>query len=422
MRTLLSWRMLKLVRQPALLFWGFLIVPLLSVLLKFAMAASSMFAWASRCRRMSTSSCRPRKSLSVSGNSLGQLLYALGIASVFHLDYRYSTWRLMVPRHARSELYLAKLLLCLGWLGIGLGIVMFGDMALNLLLVLIKGQGGDGVTFSVSSFSILLASSGIAFLELLVLAAMVAGIVILFRSMIAAVLSAFLLAIGSTLLQLYSRIGCRAPSVAGVMPPRRLRDGVLGGGDPASAWLGLAVLPRVVRTSDGARPCHLFPDSNWPSNRWPVAAQTAESRPDGRAALRRLGRDTSSQASTTRNALARSSASFWTASWTFSKARTSIWRTRSRLMSNSAESSSSVTGSSASDGLRRYGVRGRSTPTWRASACCGRVSSSSCSINTPFLAVVVVHEPILPLTAFAFGGAQRGVQTRRRRRGGGSSR
>lgn len=241
MRTLLSGEMLKLVRQPALLFWGFLIVPLLSVLLKFAMAGLVYVRMGQHMPTDVDLFLSAAKSLSVSGNSLGQLLYALGIASVFHLDYRYSTWRLMVPRHARSELYLAKLLLCLGWLGIGLGIVMFGDMALNLLLVLIKGQGGDGVTFSVSSFSILMASSGIAFLELLVLAAMVAGIVILFRSMIAAVLSAFLLAIGSTLLQLY--LGSDAerlplPSYAA----QALRDGVLSGGDPASAWLGLAVL------------------------------------------------------------------------------------------------------------------------------------------------------------------------------------
>jgi hypothetical protein len=233
--------MLKLVRQPAILFWGFLVVPLLSVLLKFAMAGLVYVRLGQQVPTDVDLFLSAAKSLSVSGNSLGQLLYALGIASVFYLDYRYSTWRLMVPRHARRDLYLAKLFLCLGWLGLGLGIVILGDMALNLLFVLIKGQGGGGVTFSVVSFFSLLAASGTAFLELLVLTALVAGIVILFRSMIAAVLSTFLLAIGSTLLQLY--LGSDAdrlplPSYAA----QALRDGLLAGGDPASAWLGLAVL------------------------------------------------------------------------------------------------------------------------------------------------------------------------------------
>lgn len=241
MKTLLSAEILKLVRQPAILFWGFLVVPLVSVLLKVGIEGFLFLRMGRQASAEVDLFLSAAKSLSVSGNSLGHLLFALGTASVFFLEYRYATWRLLVPRHSRTELYAAKLIVCLAGLALGLVIVALGDMALNLLLSLLSGQGGGGLLFSAGSFSLLMAAGGIAFLELAVLAALVAVIVIVFRSMIAAVLSAFLLAIGSTLLQLY--LGTDAerlplPSYAA----QALRDGVLAGGDPASAGLGFAVL------------------------------------------------------------------------------------------------------------------------------------------------------------------------------------
>jgi ABC-2 type transport system permease protein len=78
-------------------------------------------------------------------------------------------------------------------------------------------------------------------MELGVLAALVAALVTFFRSMIAAVIPAFLLAIGSTLLQLYLGADAdRLPLPA--YAAQSLRDWLLSGGAPMAALLGLAVL------------------------------------------------------------------------------------------------------------------------------------------------------------------------------------
>lgn len=241
MRPVFAAEMLKLVRQPAILFWGFLAVPLAALVVKLILAgfiylrmgrqAGDVYIFLSAAR-----------SLSLSGNSLGHLLFAMGIASVFFLEYRYATWRLIVPRHPRSHLFGAKLLVCLVWLAIGLLVAAAGDVVLNVLFAILQGQGINVVGPSLVT---LMAAFGVALLELAVLAAFVAMLVVLFRSLIAGVIPAFLLAIGSTLLQLY--LGADAdrlplPSYAA----QALRDGLLGQGPSAPAFLGLAVLTAWV--------------------------------------------------------------------------------------------------------------------------------------------------------------------------------
>jgi hypothetical protein len=237
MRSLLSGEMLKLIRQPGSLFFGFLAVPLVALLVKLVLAG---FIYLRMGRQsgdvdLLLSSAR---ALSLSGNSLGHLLFAMGIATVFFVEYRYATWRLLVPRHARPDLFAAKLLVSLMGLAVALLVTVGGDMVLTLLFALLQGQG---IEISVSSLLKLAAAFGIASLELAVLVALVAVLVVSFRSMIAAVIPAFLLAIGSTLLQIY--LGADAerlplPSYAA----QALRDWLLAGGAPMAALFGMAVL------------------------------------------------------------------------------------------------------------------------------------------------------------------------------------
>ncbi|EKF60294.1 hypothetical protein QWE_09366 [Agrobacterium albertimagni AOL15] len=237
MNPLLPAEMLKLVRQPGTLFWGFLAVPIAALLVKLVITG---FVYLRLGRQSGDVDVllSAAKSLSLSGNSLGHLLFALGIATVFFLEYRYSTWRLLVPRHARVQLFGAKLLICLAWLAVALLLAAAGDMVLTVLFGLLQGQGFD---VTASSLVTLSAAFGIAFLELAVLASLAALLVVAFRSMIAAVIPTFLLAIGSSLLQLY--LGSDAdrlplPSYAA----QALRDWLLAGGAPLAALLGFAVL------------------------------------------------------------------------------------------------------------------------------------------------------------------------------------
>jgi Flp pilus assembly pilin Flp len=238
MRPIFSGEMLKLVRQLGTLFWGFLAVPLIATLVKLIISGFFYLRVGHQPGGDADLFISAARSVSVSGNSLGHLLYALGIASVFFLEYRYSTWRLLVPRHSRSQLFIAKLLVCLAWLVFGLLLAVVGDMALTLLFAVLQGQG---LVVSTSSLATLVAAFCIAFLELGVLAVLVAALVVGFRSMVAAVIPAFLLAIGSTMLKLYLGADAdRLPSPS--YAAETLRDWLLAGGTPMAAMLGLGVL------------------------------------------------------------------------------------------------------------------------------------------------------------------------------------
>ncbi|WEA24924.1 hypothetical protein [Rhizobium binxianense] len=113
MTGLVRFELLKLARQPALLFWGFFFVPLAVTVFKLFLI---LFIFIRSLQSPATGSdliLAAAKSLSISGNSLAQLLFAIGIAGVFHLEYRLATWRLVVPRASRVSIWLAKFLTCL---------------------------------------------------------------------------------------------------------------------------------------------------------------------------------------------------------------------------------------------------------------------------------------------------------------------
>lgn len=241
MRPLLSSEMLKLSRQPAILFWGFLAVPLVALAFKLVIDGLLVVRMGWQGGGDVDLFLSAAKSLSLSGNSLGQLLYAIGIASVFFLDYRFATWRLLVPRHARGRLFAAKVLICLIWLVLGLVLAALGNMAINLLLNALKGQGVASLVFSGHSAITFLAAFGGALLELAVLTGLVALLVVIFRSMIAAVIPAFLLGIGSTVLQLYLGEDADRLPLPGYAA-QWLRDWILAGGSPIAGMAGLGVL------------------------------------------------------------------------------------------------------------------------------------------------------------------------------------
>lgn len=201
---LLSAEMRKLLRQPGLLFFGFFIVPMLALLFKLVLQGIVLVRSGRHAESGVDLFLSAAKGLSLSGNSLGHLFYAIGIASVFFLEYRLSTWRLMVPRHARSRLFAAKFCACLICLGAGLIVAMVGDMALNLAMSLLAGEGLRAISLNVGSAGLLVPAFGIALMELAVLTALVAALVIISRSMIAAVFPAFLLAITASMLQIYA--------------------------------------------------------------------------------------------------------------------------------------------------------------------------------------------------------------------------
>ncbi|THV21424.1 ABC transporter permease [Peteryoungia ipomoeae] len=202
MMALLSGEMRKLLRQPGALFFGFFGIVFLTITFKIGLEAIAVW----RMGRMPTGSIdlylSAAKAMSISGNTLGHLLYAIGIGTVFATEYRYATWRLLVPRHSRLQLYGAKFLVCLVALAASLLVAGLGDMLVNLTRAALEGQGAV-VSLAASSASRLVLAFMAALLELAVLAAFVGLITTVFRSMMPAIILAFLLILGSSMVHLY---------------------------------------------------------------------------------------------------------------------------------------------------------------------------------------------------------------------------
>ncbi|MBP2549547.1 hypothetical protein J2858_002470 [Neorhizobium galegae] len=243
MRALLSGEMLKLIRQPGILFWGFVAVPFCVLLFRLSLEMLVVVRTGRGMPGTVDILSSAAKTLSVSGNSVAHLLFAIGIAGVFFTEYRYATWRHLVPRRGRPHLFAAKFLLCLIWLAAGLGLVVFGDMALNLAVSLLSGRGSSGIVVSVDGGLMLAEAFAVAFFELAVLTAVVSAVTILTRSMIAAVIFAFVLTLTVTLLQLYLALS----DTADVLPlpasaAAALRDWLLFHGSAEAGQLGLVIL------------------------------------------------------------------------------------------------------------------------------------------------------------------------------------
>jgi hypothetical protein len=179
--------------------------------------------------------------LGVSGNSVGHLLYAIGISAIFFAEYRYSTWRLLVPRASRVQLWGAKYLACLAAILIGLLLALAVNALLSLVQALMQGSAVPLLPSGMANLMVFFGALGIALMELAVLAALVAALTILSRSMFAAVIPAFLLAIGASILQVYlgpTQEVIPLPSLAA----DAARDWLFSGAAPERALMGLTIL------------------------------------------------------------------------------------------------------------------------------------------------------------------------------------
>ncbi|MFG1359017.1 ABC transporter permease [Xanthobacter pseudotagetidis] len=203
MNALLSTELLKLQRQPGVLFWGFLSVPAAALAFKIALE-SFFFLRSGNFPQGNTDTLRSAaQSLGIAGNPIAQLLFVIGVSSVFYVEYRFSTWRNLVPRAGRIPLLAAKFAVCLLFMLIGLVLTVVGDMILNTALSLLRDGTGSSAPVQADGILVLTAAFVIAFLELASLAAIAATLTIIFRSMIAAVVPVFLVGIACSILQAY---------------------------------------------------------------------------------------------------------------------------------------------------------------------------------------------------------------------------
>ena len=188
---------LKLRRQRAALFWGFLFVPLIMLFFSFALGGGllrppeGVLVNEVRLARSLT------RALSIGGNPIAQLFYAIGGAAIFAVEYRYSGWRHIVPRAPRERLILAKFASFALFTAISLTLAGTGDAIVALSVPLLHGQTPMVTDMTAVSFSGVVFAALISFAQLLTLGAIVTLLVILTRSGMGAIIAAFLLALGT---------------------------------------------------------------------------------------------------------------------------------------------------------------------------------------------------------------------------------
>lgn len=188
---------LKLRRQRTALFWGFLFIPLFMTVLAFLLGGGLLKpppgAIVSEVRLFRSMI----RTLSVSGNPIAQLFYAIGGAAIFAVEYRHSGWRHLVPRAARSKLLAAKFATFALFAALSLLLALAGDVVVMLVIPFIQGlhpviaDTPDGAAFT------LLLSFAIAFAELIALGGLVMLVATATRSAMGAILVPFLFALGA---------------------------------------------------------------------------------------------------------------------------------------------------------------------------------------------------------------------------------
>ncbi|HEX4739177.1 MAG TPA: hypothetical protein VH331_16625 [Allosphingosinicella sp.] len=230
----LSAELLKQRRQGAAMAWGFLAVPAFATLFAFGLELVVPAAGGAHV----VASVHPLRSairaVAIAGDPFAQLFYAVGAAAFFAVDYRYGTWRQIVPRNRRFALLFAKMLGFALCAAASLVLLGAGDLLASLVLPLTRGFALTDVP--PATLASLTLAFGTSFLELLALGGTVALLATLTRSTLGALLPAFLLSF--LLAGAEALLNLSGNALAALPLPTLAADAVrswIGGGDGAAS-------------------------------------------------------------------------------------------------------------------------------------------------------------------------------------------
>ena len=196
MRLAIRAEALKLSRQRAGIFWGFVFIPAFMILIALLFGGAFLKpppgAVVSDVHLIRS----VVRVLSIGGNPMAQLFYAIGAAAIFAVEYRYSGWRHLVPRMSRESLMVSKFAAFALFAGVSLLLAAAGTALVVMLVPLVQGlHPVTDVTAGAST--LILLSFLVSFAELLALAATVALIAVITRSTMGAILVPFVLSLVS---------------------------------------------------------------------------------------------------------------------------------------------------------------------------------------------------------------------------------
>ena len=187
----------RTLRNAGPLFWGYAAIPL--IMLLFALTVEIFVAM----RLQGVPADRPFADIAVrpfaaAGNPIVHLFYAVGAATLFAGEYRWETWRLLVPRSRRGSLVAAKFLVYLLLVAASLLTLFAGTIAIRTVGQLLTGGAAGWETDAAALLRLLVAAVG-SLLEAAAFGGLVAWVAIASRSLTAAILLPFLLSLGIVL-------------------------------------------------------------------------------------------------------------------------------------------------------------------------------------------------------------------------------
>lgn len=194
MMNLIAAEFLKLSRQRALLFWGFFAIPVLMTALAFVLESAAPTANGLRLGTGIHPLRSAMRAVTIAGNPIAQLCFAIGASAIFSVEYRHSAWRHVVPRAGRTALLFAKALTYLVFAGVSLLTIASGDLLASLFAHVTLGVPSSDV--APATIGGLTLAFSVSFAEMLTLGGIVALMAVLTRSTLGAILPPFFFSFG----------------------------------------------------------------------------------------------------------------------------------------------------------------------------------------------------------------------------------
>jgi len=235
----------KQLRQRSSLLWGFGAVPLFAtfaaLVLELAVPGSSGLEIAVQPIRAAM------RAASLAGNPIAQLFYAVGAVAFFTVEYRYATWRLIVPRAARGRLFGAKAAAFCLFAAASLLLTVGGELAATLAVPLVRKVAvADAPPATLAHLGL---ACAVSLAELVALGGTAALLAVLTRSPLGTLLPVFLLSFLSAAAE--AVLNLSGDSLAAVPLPGFAADAVRSwfsatadapGASAAAAAVGAAML------------------------------------------------------------------------------------------------------------------------------------------------------------------------------------
>lgn len=180
---------LRLTRNRATLFWGFLFIPILALVAEIIGQVFMRQELPAQLRLLPVDMADQLVSaFGEAGGVLTVLLSLIGAAVLFAGDYRWETWRLLSPRATRTDLFAAKGVVFATWALVTVLLVGIADAGVAWVSALIHGNQIEfGLGFG-EFVRQLLAVTLLSWVQLLFAGGLVALAASATRSMIAAIM------------------------------------------------------------------------------------------------------------------------------------------------------------------------------------------------------------------------------------------